>query len=140
MSANVRSNVQKIVKPIVRTSWRSSLDNASGLHKSYESAVTSNLPAILSNEKLIRTSLRASIDELVDPYMVELEHKVCMPILGSCFKHVVEAYEQALIGFNREMRLILDHLIKSPTITTMNAEFINFEALLEQRLGRVNIY
>ena len=104
MSQNVRQVVQKIVKPIVRSSWRNAIDSATGLYASYTLSVANNLPKIIENESQIRKSLRERINDLVESYVMDVEHKVCMPILQSCFTDTVEAYEQALLGFNREMR------------------------------------
>ena len=104
ISQNVRQVVQKIVKPIVRSSWRNAIDSATGLYASFTLSVANNLPKIIENEGQIRKSLRERINELVEPYVMDVEHKVCMPILQSCFTDTVEAYEQALLGFNREMR------------------------------------
>ena len=92
------------MKPIVRSSWRNTIDSATGLYASFAISVANNLPKIIENESQIRNYLRDKIKELVEPYVQDVEHKVCMPILQSCFKHTVEAYEQALLGFNREMR------------------------------------
>jgi len=133
VSTHVRNAVHKIVKPIVKTTWTAALDSATSMQKSFEASVLSNMTAINANEAQLRSHLHDKINELVDPYVVDLEHKVCMPILQSCFKDIVEAYEQALFGFNREMRRTMDFLVKAPSITTMSAEFRRFEILLEQR-------
>mmetsp|Transcript_19565 Transcript_19565/g.27947 ORF Transcript_19565/g.27947 Transcript_19565/m.27947 type:complete len:649 (-) Transcript_19565:435-2381(-) len=132
VSTQVRSTVHKIVKPIVKSTWTAALDTALSMQKSFETSVLSNLTAINANETQLRSHLQEKINELVDPYVVDLEHKVCMPILQSCFKDIIEAYEQALFGFNREMRKTMDFLVKSPSITTMSAEFRRFEIVLEQ--------
>lgn len=104
---NLNTTVQKVVKPIVASSWRASQTAAESSRASYELSVKASLRTLLDKEKEIKTFLEGKIRVLVDPYIPDFQTNTCLPILKCCFEDIVQAYEQALVGFHTEVKTII---------------------------------
>ncbi len=127
---NVHHSVQKIVRPIVASTWRSSFASVEIMKASFELSVKASLRLVLDKEAEIRAFLMERVRALVDPYMAELHSKTCLPLLNCCFAASVEAYEQALTGFHREMHKVLGSIEFYPD--TQAKEVLRLEELVEQ--------
>lgn len=105
---NVHQSVQRIVKPIVQSTWRECFNAADGLRPSYELTVKASLRMLLDKEKEIRDVVEPRIIELVNPFLHDFNQDICDPIMEACLSDITNAYEQALCGFHAELLSLIN--------------------------------
>ena len=104
---DVHRHVQKIVKPIVINTWEQSYNAVRVLKAPFELSVKASLKQLLLKESEIRAHLEPKIRNIVLPYLTEIEHDICAPILQSCFEPVLQSYEQAVEGLQIELNALI---------------------------------
>lgn len=99
----VHRQVQKIVKPIIYSSWENCYNAVRVLKAPFELSVKASLRQYLQKETEIKAHLEPKIRNIVLPHLNEMESTICSPILVSCVEPILQAYEQAVEGMQVEL-------------------------------------
>jgi hypothetical protein len=110
ITLSVHRHVQKIVRPIVHRSWDHCLSNAKVLKPTVELAVKYSLQSLLPKEVEIKAHIEGNIREIVLPYLPEIEHIFCRPILQRCWEPILQAYEVSMETLHTELLSLINNV------------------------------
>eukprot|EP01038_Epipyxis_sp_PR26KG_P009412 gene9412-12676_t len=125
----INLHVQKLIKPVISSTWRGNLTSAEVMKASFELSVKASLRVLLEKENEIKKFLGDQISSLVDPFLPEIKDRICFPTLKCCFNSLLEAYEQCLNSFHHSIRQIMGTLEVYPE--RLSSEILLIEASIE---------
>lgn len=126
----VRKSVQTIVRPGVVATWRGNKTAADVMKSSFELAVKTRLRFILDKEAEVKEYLDAGVENIVQPFLNELNDNICSNVLKYCLEPIIQAFEQCLLGFHAEV-VDLTHLLEIYP-ERFHAEIFKLEVSFEQ--------
>lgn len=96
--------IERIVKPLVESVWRSRRDAIQVLEESFIKHASDIFSQIVEQERIVCDRLFEPVSALVEPCVNNIVSRLCAPFLEFVAPVVVEAYEESLRGLNLSLR------------------------------------